>query len=179
VWLLVGFGLALFRELFMFGHVSMRILTGTQHNVLCAIVEPLEHALTLAHPGGLIRPFVELGPTMAGLLEQLHRDGVATDYVERILAALQTEDEGRRTQGADPSLVLRPSTVLIEPLTNRELEVLELMAQRMTNKEIAAQLVLSVGTVKQHAYNINQKLHVRGRRLAVAKAISLGILARS
>ncbi len=48
VWLLVGFGLALFRELFMFGHVSMRIITGTQHSFLCAIVEPLEHALTLA-----------------------------------------------------------------------------------------------------------------------------------
>jgi LuxR family maltose regulon positive regulatory protein len=147
----------------------------------------LEHALTLAHPGGLIRPFVELGPTMAGLLEQLHRDGVATDYVERILAALQTEDEGRRTQGADPSLVLRPLSLpagdatggLVETLTNRELEVLELMAQRLTNKEIAAQLVISVGTVKQHAYNINQKLNVRGRRQAVAKATSLGILSTS
>jgi len=68
---------------------------------------------------------------------------------------------------------------LVDPLTNRELEVLELMAQRLTNKEIAAQLVVSVGTVKQHAYNINQKLHVKGRRQAVAKATSLGILSSS
>jgi ATP/maltotriose-dependent transcriptional regulator MalT len=49
----------------------------------------------------------------------------------------------------------------------------------LTNKEIAARLVISVGTVKQHAYNINQKLNVRGRRQAVAKAISLGILSSS
>ena len=146
----------------------------------------LERAVTLARPGGWIRPFVELGPVMAGLLEQLHGDGVATDYVEQILAALQTKDEGQRTKGPDPSLILRPSPPtgvatggLVEPLTNRELQVLELMAQRLTNKEIAAQLVISVGTVKQHAYNINQKLGVRGRRQAVAKATSLGILPSS
>ena len=75
-----------------------------------------------------------------------------------------------------PKTSLDSSALLIEPLTNRELEVLELMAQRLSNKEIATQLVISVGTVKQHAYNINQKLNVRGRRQAVAKASSLGIL---
>ena len=65
---------------------------------------------------------------------------------------------------------------MVEPLTNRELEVLELMAQRFTNQEIAAQLVISVGTVKQHAVHIYQKLNVKGRRQAVAKATELGIL---
>jgi len=142
----------------------------------------LERAVTLALPGGWIRPFVELGPTMAGLLEALRRQGVSPEYIAQILAAFATTDDGRRTTKAslDPlSVIGGPSSALIEPLTNRELEVLELMAQRLTNQEIAAQLVISVGTVKQHAYNINQKLNVRGRRQAVAKATSLGILSSS
>jgi LuxR family maltose regulon positive regulatory protein len=146
----------------------------------------LERAVTLARPGGWIRPFVELGPTMAGLLVHLSQRGVAQDYIAQILAAFPTEttDERPRIETAEPSFVFRPLSPsaggatggLVEPLTNRELEVLELMAQRMTNKEIAAQLVVSVGTVKNHAYRINQKLNVRGRRQAVAKATSLGIL---
>jgi LuxR family maltose regulon positive regulatory protein len=146
----------------------------------------LERAVTLALPGGWIRPFVELGPTMADLLNGLRQRGVALQYIAQILAAFPTEakDEGQRTEAADAPFVPSPqvavaSSSLIEPLTNRELEVLELMAQRLTNKEIADRLVLSVGTVKQHAYNINQKLNVRGRRQAVAKAISLGILSSS
>jgi LuxR family maltose regulon positive regulatory protein len=152
----------------------------------------LERAVTLALPGGWIRPFVELGPTMAGLLDELRQRGVAPQYIAQILAAFPTKDDAeagiRRTMESGPSsLVARPLSPpagdvtggLVEPLTNRELEVLELMAQRLTNKEIAAQLVISVGTVKQHAYNINQKLNVRGRRQAVAKATSLGILSSS
>jgi LuxR family maltose regulon positive regulatory protein len=142
----------------------------------------LERAVTLALPGGWIRPFVELGPTMAGLLDELRQRGVAPEYITEILAALPD-----RAQDAASSFVARPLSRpagdvtggLVEPLTNRELEILELMAQRLTNKEIAARLVLSVGTVKQHAYNINQKLNVRGRRQAVAKATSLGILSSS
>jgi LuxR family maltose regulon positive regulatory protein len=157
----------------------------------------LERAVTMALPGGWIRPFVELGPTMAGLLVRLSQQGVAPRYIAQILAAFPAKDDAdagirRRTkaQGASPvasTLTHRPLSSsagdvtggLVEPLTNRELEVLELMAQRLTNKEIADRLVLSVGTVKQHAYNINQKLNVRGRRQAVAKATSLGILSSS
>jgi LuxR family maltose regulon positive regulatory protein len=157
----------------------------------------LERAVTLALPGGWIRPFVELGPTIACLLVRLSQQGVAPQYITQILAAFpakDTADAGIRrrtkTQGPSPvgsalahgplsSLAGDTSGGLVEPLTNRELEVLALMAQRLTNKEIADRLVLSVGTVKQHAYNINQKLNVRGRRQAVAKATSLGILSSS
>jgi LuxR family maltose regulon positive regulatory protein len=65
---------------------------------------------------------------------------------------------------------------LIEPLTDRELEVLELLSQRLTNQEIAEQLVIASGTVRQHTHNIYQKLNVKGRRQAVAIATELGIL---
>jgi ATP/maltotriose-dependent transcriptional regulator MalT len=65
---------------------------------------------------------------------------------------------------------------LVEPLTNRELEVLELLARRLRNKEIAQSLFLSPQTVKRHTANIYLKLGVHGRREAVEKATSLGIL---
>jgi LuxR family maltose regulon positive regulatory protein len=138
----------------------------------------LEPVLAWAEPRGYIRLFADLGPRMAGLLEQLRRQGVAPDYIAQVLAAFpdETKDQGRTTKAPEPSLVVRPSSSVIEPLTNRELEVLELMAQRFTNQEIAVQLVISVGTVKQHTHNIYQKLNVKGRRQAAAKATELGIL---
>ncbi len=80
------------------------------------------------------------------------------------------------TQTARPALSSVSQGKLIEPLTERELEVLALLVKRRTNKEIAAELVISPGTVKQHAHNIYQKLNVKGRRQAVREAIALGIL---
>jgi LuxR family maltose regulon positive regulatory protein len=143
----------------------------------------LRRTVTLGHPGGWIHPFVESGPTMAFLLDQLSSRGVASDYVGQILAAfprpVKEKERPEASSVAASAAAHGPSALLVDPLTNRELEVLELMAQRLTNKEIAAQLVVSVGTVKNHAYKINQKLNVRGRRQAVAKATSLGILSRS
>ena len=146
----------------------------------------LERAITLAEPGGFIRPFLDLGPEMAGLLVRLCQRGVAPEYITRILAAFQdeTKDEepalstpkGRTTKAPDPSLVLGPSSLLVEPLTPRELDVLALLAQGLTNKEIAQRLVISPGTVKQHAYNLYQKLQVNNRLQAVTKASDLGIL---
>jgi LuxR family maltose regulon positive regulatory protein len=70
----------------------------------------------------------------------------------------------------------RVSSSLVEPLTPRELDVLALLAQGLTNKEIAQRLVISPGTVKQHAYNLYQKLQVSNRQQAVNKASDLGIL---
>jgi LuxR family maltose regulon positive regulatory protein len=136
----------------------------------------LEQVLVWAEPRGFIRLFADLGPRMAGLLDLLRRQGVAPAYVSQILTAFTTMDTGRSSSGLRPPAPSRVSSVLSEPLTNRELEVLELMAQRLTNKEIAAQLVISSGTVKLHAHNIYQKLDVNGRRQAVAKATELGIL---
>ena len=69
----------------------------------------------------------------------------------------------------------KPQT-LIEPLTNRERDILELLGQRLYNKEIAGQLSVSVETVKTHLQNIFQKLGVSNRREAVSKAVELGLL---
>ena len=144
----------------------------------------LECAITLAEPGGFIRPFLDLGPEMAGLLVRSSQRGVAPAYSARILAAFPDEMKDERTlqmvDGADIAIAARtsaqaPSSSLVEPLTARERDVLALIAQGLTNKEIAQRLVISHGTVRQHAYNLYQKLQVNNRQQAVKKASDLGI----
>ena len=145
----------------------------------------LTGAIRLAKPGGIIRPFLDLGPEMAKLLARLSQRGVAPVYIARIVAAFTDEmkDESplQVAAGADlsmaaSSLAQGPSPSLVEPLTPRELDVLALLAQGLTNREIAQKLVISHGTVRQHAYNLYQKLQVSNRQQAVMKAAELEIL---
>jgi len=117
-----------------------------------------EQAVRLAEPGGYLRLFVELGPEMADLLAQLARRGFAAAYIGRILA------------------VFRAAPVSKPDLTRRELEILTLLQQGLSNKEIAGRLVLSVLTVKRHNRNIYLKMGVNNRRQAIAKAKTLNLL---
>ena len=129
----------------------------------------LEQAVTLARPGRLVRTFVDLGLPVAELLRQLARRGVATEYLNQVLTALDLPAKAQ-----PPAVTVESETV--EPLTERELEVLALLGERLTNQEIAQRLVISPETVKRHASNIYQKLSVHNRRQAAAKARNLGIL---
>ena len=98
--------------------------------------------------------------------------GVAREYVEQILRGFAVERSSPQPQP------VRPSTAqagMIEPLTRRELQVLEMLAQRMTASEIAEKLVLSDQTVKRHRANIYQKFGVHSRQQAIATAVALGI----
>lgn len=92
----------------------------------------LEKAVTLAEPSGFIRLFVDLGSNIAKLLEELSRQGVAKEYIAQILAVFSS---------ARPTLSSISQGQLIEPLTERELEVLAILVKRRSNKEIAAELV--------------------------------------
>ena len=133
-----------------------------------AALDALAQAVALAEPGGVIRAFVDLGPRMAALLHQLAAQRVGpADFIATLLAAFPA--------ARDPEPALRQSS-LIEPLSERELEVLALLAQRLSNKEIARLLSISPMTVKRHSSNIYQKLAVGGRREAVAKAAALGLV---
>ena len=129
----------------------------------------LSQAVTLARPGWLVRTFVDLGPRLADLLRQLARRGVAVDYVMQVLAAFGIEAEDQ------PPIVPQISEI-VEPLTKREMEVLILLTERLTNQEIAQRLFISPTTVKRHASNIYQKLNVSNRRQAAVTAQNLGIL---
>jgi LuxR family maltose regulon positive regulatory protein len=135
-------------------------------------MDALERALTLAEPEGFVRIFVDEGPAMARLLYEALARGIAPGYVPRLLAAFpmpEMEQEGSPNTQA-------PESDLIEPLSGREQEVLQLIAEGLTNPEIASRLFLSSHTVKTHAHNIYSKLGVHNRTQAVTRARALGVL---
>jgi LuxR family maltose regulon positive regulatory protein len=132
----------------------------------------LEQALALAKPGGFIRTFVNEGPPMARLLYDALKREIAPEYVQRLLAAFpdfEPEKAGSTRAQGDQS-------GLIDPLSERELEILQLISQGLTNQEISKKLFLSVHTVKTHTRNIYSKLDAHHRTEAVAKASEIGIL---
>jgi LuxR family maltose regulon positive regulatory protein len=135
----------------------------------------LEQAVTLAQPGGFIRVFVDLGPAMHGLLARLARRTDATGYLQQILDAFPAPPAFAPEPRPLPDRIATQADQ-IEPLTHRELEVLALLAQRLSAREIAQRLVISERTVKRHTANVYLKLAVNGRNAAVAAAIALGLL---
>ena len=135
----------------------------------------LGDALALAEPGGFIRLFVDEGEPMAQLLSEAVARGIRSDYVAKLLAAFQgqTKDEGPMTK--PKSFVLHPSS-WVEPLSQRELEILKLIAQGLSNREIGERLFLALDTVKGHNRRIFDKLQVQSRTEAIARARELGLL---
>ncbi len=158
--------------------VNVLALQALHHDTLnekSAALDKLTTALNLAEPSGYIRLFVDLGPQMADLLKRLQKQNVAVDYIESIMAAFRDDERAVVAEAADQPIA-SPRQPLVDPLTNRELDVLELLAQRLSNKEIADKLFISTETVKSHLQNIFQKLEVGKRREAVEKAKKVGIL---
>jgi LuxR family maltose regulon positive regulatory protein len=160
---------------FLIEALALQALLYDSQGERSAALETLTHALQLAEPGGFIRPFVDLGPTMAELLKLLLEERIAVDYIKRILTAFEQECEQTVVQEA-ADRISRPHQPLVVPLTNRELDVLELLAQRLSNKEIAEKLFISVSTIKGHLQNIFGKLNAGSRREAVEKAKKMGLL---
>jgi LuxR family maltose regulon positive regulatory protein len=132
----------------------------------------LERALALARPGGFIRIFVDEGPAMAHLLYEALSREIAPDYVRRLLAAFPFVE----SEQTESSKSQTPESEWLEPLSERELEVLRLIAEGLTNPDIASRLFLSTHTVKVHTRNIYGKLGVHNRTQAVARGKALGIL---
>jgi LuxR family maltose regulon positive regulatory protein len=139
-------------------------------------ITPLEKAIALAEPEGFVRTFVDEGPPMAHLLREAAARGVMPDYAHKLLAAF--EAEGHKGEYRPYLPPAPPAQPLFEPLSQRELEVLQLIAEGLTNPEIASRLILSVHTVKVHAHNIYGKLNVNSRTQAVVRAQALGLLPR-
>jgi LuxR family maltose regulon positive regulatory protein len=127
----------------------------------------LQEALQLGEAEGYIRPFLNLGDPMRELLHTLQRRGPAQDYATRLLAVF-----ARQSNAKAPPAPPAPPQVL----SKRELELLRLVAAGSSNKEIARDLVISLGTVKRHTVNIFTKLDVKNRTEAVAKAREMGLL---
>ena len=129
--------------------------------------ETLAKAVRLAQPSGFIRIFVDLGSELAALLKHLYMQGFVTTYLQKVIEAFPV---------SKPTANFSWSPATIESMTDREMEVLNLLAQRLSNKEIANTLIISQETVKRHTSNIYQKLGVKNRRQAVASAYHLGLI---
>lgn len=154
------------------GIIRARLLQALVAPTWDAALPFLAEALTLAEPEGFVRTFIDEGTPIAVLLQRAAEQGIARRYVERLLAAFEA-DVFRKAGQETPS----PPQPLIEPLSERELEVLRLAAEGLINQEIAQELYVSINTVKTHLRNIYGKLGVTNRRAATAKATALGLIA--
>jgi LuxR family transcriptional regulator, maltose regulon positive regulatory protein len=155
---------------------SMALQASGDHAGALAV---LADALALARPPGYVRVFADEGPPMAALLRSLIRtrqpnraalgSGAAREHLDRVIRAFRTP-AGRPARGE------RAASGMVEPLTERELEVLGLIAAGRPNREIADQLVVTLETVKKHTSHIFSKLGAASRIQAVSKARELGLI---
>ena len=129
----------------------------------------LKRALTLAAPEGYVRTFIDMGPGVIPLLHQAYAARITPDYVNLLLAAFDREAKDQLVEAGTTS-------GLVEPLTEREIDVLKLLAQGCSDKKIAESLVIARETVHKHLKNIYGKLEVHSRTEAIIRAHELGIL---
>ena len=125
----------------------------------------LQQALTLAEPEGYVRTFVDEGPPMAALLDEVATHRIAPSYVRQLLTAF-----GKA--GDRPAV----NQDLIEPLSERELDVLRLLRTDLNGPDLARKLMVSLNTMRTHTKNIYTKLGVNDRRAAVRRAEELDLL---
>lgn len=142
-----------------------------QGDIPAALV-PLERALTLAESEGYVRIFVDEGRPMAALLEAAANQGIAPNYVRRLLEAFGN-DEGKTAEKPVASEPLNEP--LREPLSERERDVLRLLATDLSGPNIARELMVSLNTLRTHTKNIYDKLEVNNRRAAVRRAEKLDL----
>ncbi len=169
--------------------IEILVLQALVHQMqgdLPAAFIPLQQALRRAEPEGYVRLFVDEGPPMAELLRAAQRRGIATAYVAQLLEAFPAQDTETRRHGesekrspdSKPSSLspdLPVSVSLVEPLSERERDVLRLLRTDLNGPEIAHELMVSLNTMRTHTKNIYTKLDVNNRRAAVRRAEELDL----
>ncbi|RPI97175.1 MAG: helix-turn-helix transcriptional regulator, partial [Chloroflexi bacterium] len=164
--------------------IEIRILLALAHHCqgdTNGALPHLQQALAMAEPEGYIRMFVDEGPPMLHLLGEAAARGIMPVYTGRLLAAFEA-DEQRRTDEASRSTstaipqALPAKNMLVEPLSERELDVLRLFRTELSGPEIAQELVIALSTVRTHTKSIYSKLNVNSRRAAVNRATELHLI---
>jgi LuxR family maltose regulon positive regulatory protein len=148
--------------------IEILVLRALAHQALGdipAALGVLDRAVTLAEPEGYVRVFADEGPPMAALLRAAAKQGPRRDYVRRLLAAASGPEHDSPIEQA-----------LIEPLSERELDVLRLLGSELDGPAIARELMVSLNTMRTHTKNIYAKLAVTNRRAAVRRAAELNLL---
>ena len=153
--------------------LGLRALDRAAHGDEPGALDALEEAVRMSHQGGIIRRLADLGPPLTPLLHRLNVTGDLLTHVGAILTALDVP-HGHGASDAHPGVVI--SVAGETALTDRERDVLRLLANRYSNKEIAQELTVAPATVKKHTVTLYEKLAVHGRREAVAKARALGYI---
>ena len=142
-----------------------------------AALATLQWVVTLAAPRGFLRSLLDCGPPLGALLRRLAPGDPNAAYIAQVLAAFPL----RPAHKPDPTLGLPPQAatdaLTLVQLTEREREILALLAERLTDKEIAVRLLIAVTTVRTHIRNIYSKLEVANRRAAISRARELGLVA--
>lgn len=143
-----------------------------QENIPAALVS-LECALKLADPEGYMRIFLAEGSSMAELIREIKAHRIMPNYTDKLLSAFGADQD---MKGETPQSDYPASSSLIEPFSQRELDILRLFKTELSGPEIAQELVIALSTVRTHTKSIYSKLNVNSRRGAVKRATELGLL---
>ena len=139
-------------------------------------LESLERCLTAAEPEGYVRMFVEGGAPMASLLKSLRSRGIKVEYITKLLAAFHLPEEELKPGKISAAPLRSAGTNLVEPLSERELDVLRVLNSHLAVPEIAMEMMIAPTTLRTHIRNIYLKLDVHGRLEALQKAKDLGLI---
>ena len=154
--------------------LTLQALAHQMQEDIPAALPSLERALKLAEPEGYMRIFIDEGSSMTELIREIDTRGILPSYTHKLLSAFEFEDQGLDEETA-PSAA-PASTSLIEPLSQRELDILRLFKTELSGPEIARELVIALSTVRTHTKSIYSKLNVNDRRAAVKRAAELNLI---
>jgi LuxR family maltose regulon positive regulatory protein len=149
-----------------YGMIIVRILQSLAAKTTDEAMQFISDALHIGKPEGFIRSFLDAGSAIIPILQEAARRGIEAAYVSEILAGA---GEKAKWTGAG-------AESMIEALSGREMEVLRLVTAGMSNREIAAKLIISTGTAKTHIHHVCGKLGVRNRTEAAVRARELGLV---
>jgi len=157
--------------------IEILILQALAHNAqgdMPTALLPLGQALSLAEPQGYLRIFVNEGSRMLQLLREAAARRIMPNYTSKLLGAFEANEQSSKS--GFPISTSPASQLLIEPLSQRELELLRLLKTDLSGPEIAKQLVIALSTVRTHTKSVYNKLNVTDRRAAVKRATELGLI---
>jgi LuxR family maltose regulon positive regulatory protein len=157
--------------------IEILVLQALAHKIqgeMPAALVALGQALALAEPEGYVRMFLDEDANMAQLLREAAGRGSMPNYAGKLLAAFEAQEHGNTSESPVPAALV--SQLLIEPLSQRELELLRLLKTDLSGPEIANQLMIALSTVRTHTKSIYSKLNATNRRAAVKRGTELGLI---